>query len=149
MWFSSLINPTSAMTYLTIFLGIGTFVAYKSRNKIVSSLKPFLFRDDLVQVHKNLYELKYYHRGKPYKIYMVLKRGPSLISKVRTQSGQDITSVVMPILGPNQDFHSHFKIPKDAKNLQYISRHGTTCNYSDLINNSDQYTLDDIPNISL
>jgi hypothetical protein len=76
---------------------------------------------------KNMTIFSYYHRGKQYKIAMKTKRlGPDEIVQVLDSQGTDLTSTVLPYMGPNQDFHAYLEYPIDLKDLVYITRTGQT-----------------------
>jgi hypothetical protein len=66
----------------------------------------FSKRTSLEKVEGNVYDLHYYHNGKPYAIRMRLKRGPHPIVKVVGDSDNDITDSIRAYMGPNGTFYS-------------------------------------------
>lgn len=97
-----------------------------------------LFRqEDLTPVGKNLFELKYTHKDRPYRILIRTSPRPKLINRVTSGDGLDVTADVLPLLGPNQDFHSHLELPEGLQTLIYHTRHGTTKTFHQMFDRRD------------
>lgn len=54
---------------------------------------------------KNIYELHYKYNNKLYKICIPIKKGPTNISDILDENGNDISEKISPYLGPNEDLH--------------------------------------------
>ena len=104
------------------------------RRQVVQKVYSFLIREDLVPVGKHIYELTYYHKGKQYRIQFPRRRGPPHILRVtHEQDGTDITSTVMPFMGPFQDFHIIQYIPDGMQRAVFHTQYGTTQTYHQVL----------------
>lgn len=70
-----------------------------------------------LDVHKNHYELTYYHGSHKYKVIFNKKRGPKEILHVETlpqnsEEGKDITEEVFEAMGPSRNFYGIETTPK-------------------------------------
>lgn len=65
------------------------------------------------KVDKNKYILTYYLKGRTYKVVVSTRQGPSKIFQVLDKDDNDVTDVVEPYLGPNEDFHGLRVTPGD------------------------------------
>ena len=54
----------------------------------------------------NTYEIIYVLSGKIYKLVVTPKKGPKNVLQVIDDTNQDITSLIVPYLGPAEDWHS-------------------------------------------
>jgi hypothetical protein len=70
---------------------------------------------------KNKYEVAYTINGRLYKMIVKPIRGPSLIEKIVDEGGVDIMLLVIPYLGPRNDFHGTPLTPKffGKKEIQF------------------------------
>jgi hypothetical protein len=62
---------------------------------------------------KNKYEVSYILHGKTYKIRTNIKKGPSPIYKICDGDKNDITDIILPLMGPNYDWHNNIFTPND------------------------------------
>lgn len=58
------------------------------------------------KLNKNKYELTYLVEGKIYKLVVNVTRGPSPVLQIINDTNDDVTSQVMPYLGPNYNWHN-------------------------------------------
>ncbi len=66
---------------------------------------------------KNTYGMPYFHNMSWYKFPIIIKRGPkSCITSIIDGKGNDVTSEVLPYMGPNMDFYS---LSLSVKDLGY------------------------------
>lgn len=54
----------------------------------------------------NTYEIRYVLSGKIYKLVVIPKKGPKNVLQVIDDNNQDITNLIVPYLGPAEDWHS-------------------------------------------
>lgn len=66
----------------------------------------------VVKVDKNKYELTYFLNNKFYKINVYIKKGPKRVIQVYDNDLNDITDIMEPYLGPNEDFHKPTLTPE-------------------------------------
>ena len=57
-------------------------------------------------IGKNKYEITYVVEGKLYKLVVNVTRGPSPVLQVINESNDDITSTIMPYIGPDYNWHN-------------------------------------------
>lgn len=85
----------------------------------------------LVPDGKRQYELRYILNDRLYKIKIKAHRGPRTVVTVEDGWGVDVTDMVTPYLGPNEDYHGQQITPKqlgyDA--LTITRRNGETRSY--------------------
>lgn len=62
---------------------------------------------------KNKYEVSYILHGKTYKVRTNIKKGPSPVYKIYDGSKNDIGNIILPLMGPNYDWHNNIFTPKD------------------------------------
>lgn len=55
---------------------------------------------------KNKYEIKYIIGNRMYKFHIKKSRGPSSILQIIDENYNDVTKLVKPYLGPNNNFHN-------------------------------------------
>lgn len=55
---------------------------------------------------KNKYEISYVVEGKLYKLVVNVTRGPSPVLQVINESNEDITSKIIPYIGPDYNWHN-------------------------------------------
>lgn len=65
------------------------------------------------EYEKNKYEVSYILHGKTYKVRTNIKKGPSPIYKICDGGKNDITHIILPLMGPNYDWHNNLFTPKD------------------------------------
>lgn len=118
----------SSYFWAFIALTSSTVLAYKHIKAYFYS-KP---HSDLIHIRSNLYELTYHFRGRPYRIYMKIKRGPKEIISVTTKHGDVITEEAMLLMGPNQDFHSDLFVP-DLSECQFHTIDGTSKTFQQVL----------------
>lgn len=59
------------------------------------------------------YEVSYMLGGREYKIDVRKKSGPSWVRSIENGRGEDVTSKVMPYMGPNYDWHKNVYMTED------------------------------------
>lgn len=57
------------------------------------------------KIDRNVYELTYVINGKMYKMIIIPKRGPSPVLQISDDEQNDVTSQVLPYMGPQYDWH--------------------------------------------
>lgn len=57
------------------------------------------------KVGRNSYEISYLIEGKMYKMIVKPQKGPSRVLQVSDENKEDITELVLPFLGPKNDWH--------------------------------------------
>lgn len=108
------------------WVSVSGLVVYRYRFTLLQALGSLFRKEDLRPIGKNLYELTYYHKNKPYRLMMQTNARPKLITRITTSQGEDVSHEVMPILGPNQDFHRLLYLPDGLSTLVFETRYGTT-----------------------
>lgn len=100
---------------------------------LVRRVKGSLIREDLVRTGKNQYQLTYYHRGARYTIELPIRNGPKEITRVTDTEGNDFTELLLPLMGPNQDFHTKIGLPSSVRPLVYHTCNGTTRTFDEVV----------------
>jgi hypothetical protein len=121
-------------TYIwaSIAITTSTALAYKY---IQSYFQNYFYpktRTDLIHIRSNLYELIYSFKGKQYRIYMNIHKGPKEIISVTTKHGDVITDDVLSLMGPNQDFHSNLFVP-DFSECQFHTIGGAIKTFQEVL----------------
>lgn len=62
---------------------------------------------------KNTYEIEYTINCRPYRFIVHYKPGPSKYKHFFVNETKDVSDIVFPFVGPNDDFHSIRYTPKD------------------------------------
>jgi len=68
--------------------------------------------NSITRVDKNTSILTYTLDGRLYKTVLDHRKGPSLVLLVTDETGEDLTSEVVPFLGPKRDWHRRDFTPK-------------------------------------
>ena len=70
---------------------------------------------------KNKYEITYVVEGKLYKLVVNVTRGPSPVLQVINESNEDITTKIMPYIGPDYNWHNSQFTPEffNCNNLSF------------------------------
>jgi hypothetical protein len=83
---------------------------------------------NLVVVKKNEYDVHYIYHGQLYKIKCILPQGPQKLQvlMVTNDKLEDVTSSIMPYMGPKQNFHNQVYRTKDfgEKELSFYLSNG-------------------------
>ena len=58
------------------------------------------------KIGRNKYQITYVVEGKLYKLVVNVTRGPSPVLQIINQSNEDITSTIMPYIGPDYNWHN-------------------------------------------
>lgn len=58
------------------------------------------------KINRNKYELTYVIEGKIYKMIVTVSRGPSPVLQIINDKNDDVTSQIVPYLGPNYNWHN-------------------------------------------
>lgn len=72
------------------------------------------------RIGKNLYDIEYTIHCKPYRFQTRYKLGPSKFKKFMKNESIDVSDLVFPYVGPNDDFHGLSYSPKDLGLEQLI-----------------------------
>jgi len=62
-------------------------------------------------LNKKNISISYVLNGKLYKLLVKAKKGPNLVLLVTDENNEDVTDLVLPYLGPNNDWHHNFFKP--------------------------------------
>ena len=65
------------------------------------------------RIRKNVYDIEYAIGCKRYRFHVHYKLGPSRFRKFTTEDNVDISEMIFPYVGPNDDFHGIKYTPKD------------------------------------
>lgn len=68
--------------------------------------------NSIIKLDKNTYILSYILHDNEYKMIIKIARGPSPILSIKNQDDKDMTDIVMPYLGPKNDWHNNKFTPK-------------------------------------
>jgi hypothetical protein len=98
------------------------YIKYKSRYGV------------LKLISRGIYELRYTYNDIEYAIILPVKRGPKRISCIKDAYDNDITSIMKPYLGPNEDFHSTslFRSLYNLDNYAFYTIHEDKIESSDI-----------------
>ena len=88
--------------------------------------------NSITKIDKNKYELKYIINGKLYKKIITPTRGPSPIICITNENDDDITEIILPYIGPNNDFHNEKFYPNffGFKKLNFEMSDGTNKSFN-------------------
>lgn len=103
---NKLVSTQEKVNYKIIWISFGMLlqVFYISLiQKLNKSLHP---------VNNRTYLLTYTINGNLYKIYIDKRRGPTKVLLIIDKNNNDITQLIEPYLGPNQDFHNRKFTPQ-------------------------------------
>ena len=59
----------------------------------------------VIKIDKNKFQITYVIDGKLYKLVVKTKRGPRSVLIVYNENQQDMTDIILPFLGPQEDLH--------------------------------------------
>jgi len=68
--------------------------------------------NSIVQIDKKTYEVTYVIRGKTYKMLVKPKKGPRKVLLVSDEKQEDVSYIIFPYLGPEENFHGKKMTPK-------------------------------------
>ena len=68
--------------------------------------------NSVVKLKNNKYEVSYVIKGIKYKMIVQPKRGPRKILMVVDNEQSDVSDIIFPYLGPEEDFHGKLYTPK-------------------------------------
>jgi hypothetical protein len=79
------------------------------------------------KINRNKYEITYNIEGKMYKLVVNVTRGPSPVLQIINDTNDDVTSQIMPYLGPNYSWHNTTFTPEffSFENLTFELADGT------------------------
>jgi len=89
--------------------------------------------DSIKKLDKNKYEVSYVINGKMYKMIVNPKRGPLPFIMVKNEKNEDVTDIISPYLGPNNDWHTKKYCPDffKCKKLVFELLNGEKVIFSD------------------
>ena len=94
----------------------------------------------IVHIGGNKYLVKYIIKGKTYKMIVKLRRGPKRVMMVSDKNQEDVSHLIIPYLGPEEDFHGKTYTPTFFKKDELVFE---MSNGSELIfGKSDSINLD-------
>ena len=64
------------------------------------------------QLDKNKYEITYIIKGKKYKMIVKPIRGPAKVLLVYDENQEDVSHLIVPYIGPEEDWHGRVYTPK-------------------------------------
>jgi len=67
------------------------------------------------KINKNTYEISYLVNGKMYKMIVTPVKGPAPVLQVSDENEEDVSDMVLPFLGPRNDWHGRVFTSKDFK----------------------------------
>lgn len=81
----------------------------------------------IVQIDRNSYRVTYIIKGKTYKMIVNPIRGPRKVLLVSDETHTDVSHIVFPYLGPEDNFHWKIYTPKffERKELIFELSNGT------------------------
>lgn len=68
--------------------------------------------NSIVQIDKKTYEVTYVIRGKTYKMIVKPRRGPQKVLLISDKKQEDVSYMIFPYLGPEENFHGRKMTPK-------------------------------------
>jgi hypothetical protein len=74
----------------------------------------------IVQIDKKTYEVTYIIRGKTYKMIVKSRRGPRKVLLVSDENQEDVSYIIFPYLGPEENFHGEKYTPKFFEKKELI-----------------------------
>jgi hypothetical protein len=97
----------------------------------------------IVRLGRNKFLINYTVNGKMYTMIAIPVRGPSPVLQVINDSSEDVTSHVLPYLGPHYDWHGNsisFDSAFDSEQLTFnlSSGESVTCRTSTALNLKDK-----------
>jgi len=75
---------------------------------------------NVVQIDNKHWVLTYVFNGKTFKIVLKPKKGPVSITKVTDETGEELSSEILPFYGPAQDWHNKRFSPSFWKKDQLV-----------------------------
>jgi hypothetical protein len=98
---------------------------------ILRSLDIFRLPEYPVKLDKNKYLVSYTINNKTYKLTVNIKNGPKRISRILGHDGHDITSDILPYLGPEENFHNILYTPRffEKKCIIFQLSDGSVCEF--------------------
>ena len=84
-------------------------------------------------IGNNKYVVTYVIKGKVHKLIVKLNRGPSKILYIYDENDEDVSGLIYPYLGPEEDFHKCLIAPSffNKKKLMFEMFDGTRLLFSD------------------
>lgn len=91
------------------------------------------FNNSVCSIGNNKYVVTYVIKGKVYKLVVKVNRGPSKILYIYDENNENISRLVQPYLGPEEDFHKCLFSPSffNKKRLQFELFDGTCFEFSE------------------
>ena len=103
---------------IILFLCATPVIAYYSRRVLVELYHRWTVRSTITIYNKKIGIVSYLYKGSWYKMFIPIKRGPPRIAFIKDKSGNDVTDVITPFLGPGGSI-SHSPVPVTPKMLGY------------------------------
>lgn len=77
--------------------------------------------NSIIKLDKNTYILSYILHDNEYKMVIKIARGPSPILSIKNEDNKDLTDIILPYLGPKNDWHNNKFTPKffNCKSLSF------------------------------
>lgn len=82
---------------------------------------------EAIRINKNSYEICYTFENKQYKMHITPIVGPSSVMRVIDEKGNDVSDIILPYYGPEQNWHGRTFSPSffNCKTLTFESFDGT------------------------
>ena len=82
--------------------------------------------NSIIKLDKNTYILSYILHDNEYKMVIKIARGPSPILSIKNEDNKDLTDIILPYLGPKNDWHNNKFTPKffNCKSLSFELSNG-------------------------
>lgn len=107
------LNGLISSQYNNVFYLVWCGLVLASKAMYLSALQ--YFNNSVKRINKNTYEISYLVNGRVYKMLVTPIRGPSRVLQVSDENNEDITDLVVPFLGPRNDWHGRKFTSKDFK----------------------------------
>lgn len=113
------INNMVATNYKGIFTILWISLCLVGKALWISMLQRI--NNSVVQLSKNKYQITYVVNGKIYKMIVTPTRGPRKVLLAHDENEEDISYLIFPYLGPEEDFHGKTFSPDffDRKKLYF------------------------------
>jgi hypothetical protein len=109
---NNLVSTQHNSKFIITFISL-QMVAESLYNSLIQYLN-----NSVIKLNKNTYIVSYVINGKLYKTVVVPKRGPLPVLNVIDENNNDISDIILPYLGPNNDWNKYKFTPSFFKSKQ-------------------------------
>jgi hypothetical protein len=104
------INKLVSTNYNGFFLI--TYISFRMVAQYMwESIIKYFYNSNIVQLEKNKYVITYIIKGQTYKMLLIHKRGPRKVLLIFDETQTDVSDIIFPYLGPNENFHGETYTP--------------------------------------